>query len=67
MDSAPAGSQNEVMMPMLANGSYLASKLPKATRFDAGRPIPELPLSGSESEAEAVDFPDSDSSNYDVH
>ncbi|KAL7725116.1 hypothetical protein ACLKA6_018825 [Drosophila palustris] len=62
MDSAPAGSQNEVMMPMLANGSYLASKLPKATRFDAGRPIPELPLSGSESEAEAVDYPDSDSS-----
>ncbi|KAL7725175.1 hypothetical protein ACLKA6_017331 [Drosophila palustris] len=62
MDSAPAGSQNEVMMPMLANGSYLPSKLPKATRFDAGRPIPELPLSGSESEAEAVDYPDSDSS-----
>ncbi|KAM8718778.1 hypothetical protein ACLKA7_001483 [Drosophila subpalustris] len=62
MDSAPAGSQNEVMMPILANGSYLASKLPKATRFDAGRPIPELPLSGSESEAEAVDYPNSDSS-----
>ncbi|KAL7723580.1 hypothetical protein ACLKA6_000417 [Drosophila palustris] len=50
MDSAPAGSQNELMMPMLANGSYLASKLPKATRFDAGRPTPELPLSGSESD-----------------
>ncbi|KAL7723267.1 hypothetical protein ACLKA6_000410 [Drosophila palustris] len=50
------------MMPMLANGSYLASKLPKATRFDAGRPTPKLPLSGSESEAEAVDYPDSDSS-----
>ncbi|KAM8702734.1 hypothetical protein ACLKA7_000864 [Drosophila subpalustris] len=50
------------MMPMLANESYLASKLPKATRFDAGRRILELPLSGSESEAEAVDYPDSDSS-----
>ncbi|KAM8718773.1 hypothetical protein ACLKA7_001478 [Drosophila subpalustris] len=62
MDSAPVGFQNEVMMPMLANGSYLASKLLKATRLDAGKPIPELPLSGSESEAEAVDYPDSDSS-----
>ncbi|KAL7742890.1 hypothetical protein ACLKA6_016252 [Drosophila palustris] len=59
MASTATGSKDEALRPsayvtMLANESYRASKLSKATRFDAGRPVPELPLSGSESEAEVL-------------
>ncbi|KAM8701684.1 hypothetical protein ACLKA7_005453 [Drosophila subpalustris] len=67
MASTATGSKDEALrqsvdVPMLANASYRASMLSKSTRFDAGRPVPELPLSGSESEAEVPVYPDSDSS-----
>ncbi|KAM8713210.1 hypothetical protein ACLKA7_013511 [Drosophila subpalustris] len=67
MASTATGSKDEALrqsvdVPMLANASYRASKLSKSTRFDAGRPVPELPLSGSDSEAEVPVYPDSDSS-----